>query len=228
MLYDLCTIANRDQEIFSIGNNTFEKVYPSGVQKDTPINTLVENAIAAAHLGRADELKYMIINQIRGLTPDKDYCDWDGIGRVGVLPNRLSLREGPGAIDCQRLGRAASALHAGMLQSGPAEPAGENEIHVFPAFPQDWNGAFSLLARGGFQVTASFKKGQVEGVEIQSLTGGICRIQNPWPGKSLSLYRHNKKSETVSGSFLEIPVTKGAFVVLIPAEVKLPQKIKIN
>ncbi len=228
LLYDLCTAANRNEEIFSIGNNSFEKIYPDGVNNNTPVNTLTENAVAAAYLGRADDLKYMIPNQIRGLTPDKDYCDWEGVGKIGVMPNRLSLREGPGAIDCQRLGRASAALHAALLQSGPAKPASDNEIYLFPAWPKEWDAAFSLLARGAFLVSASIKGGNPEVVEIQSKVGGECRVSNPWPGKILSLFRNGKKSEEISGSLLKFPTTRGEIIALIPGNTTLPDKIEIK
>jgi hypothetical protein len=170
----------------------------------------------------------MIPNQIRGLTPEKDYCDWEGVGKIGVLPNRLSLREGPGSIDCQRLGRAAAALHAALLQSGPAQPANDNEIYLFPALPVEWDASFSLLARGAFLVSASIKSGIPEIVEIQSKTGGECRVNNPWPGNILSLYRDGKKSEDISGSLLKIPMTKGETIALIPGNTTLPKKIEIK
>jgi hypothetical protein len=228
LLYDHCTVANRGEEIFNTGNNTFEMLYHDGINVNTPVNTLTENAVAAAYLGRADDLKYMIPNQIRGLTPANDYCDWEGVGKIGVMPNRLSLREGPGAIDCQRLGRATAALHAALLQSGPAKQTAENEIFLFPSWPKEWEASFSLLARGAFLVSASIKSGEVEIVEIKSKEGGECQLNNPWSGRVVSLFREGKNSEQISGSLLKIPMIKGEIIYLLPTGEKFPKKIKIK
>lgn len=228
LCYDLCTVAGRDEEIFRIGNNSFDRIYPDGINEQTPVNTLTENAVAAAYLGRAKDLEYMIPNQIRGLTPDKDYCDWEGVGKVGVLSNRLSLREGPGAIDCQRLGRAAAALHAALLQSGPAHPAMEDEIHLFPAWPVEWDATFCLLARGAFMVSAAIMEGNPRVVEIKSKSDRECRLSNPWPGKILSIYRNGVQPEEMAGSLLKIPMKKDEVITIVPQGSILPGKIKVK
>jgi len=49
----------------------------------------------------------------------------------GVLLNRMTLREGPQALDAERLGRAAEALHLALMQSAPPEPGADCVISVF-------------------------------------------------------------------------------------------------
>jgi alpha-L-fucosidase 2 len=54
----------------------------------------------------------------------------------------------------------------------------DGEINLLPALPKQWkNGHFKCLrARGGFEVSISWKDGKVELVEIKSLLGKPCRV----------------------------------------------------
>jgi len=174
--------------------------------------------VVAAHLGRANELKYMIPNQIKCLTPDKDFVDWKGIGEVAVLPNRLSLREGPGAIDYQWPGNASAALHAASLQSVPSEPGGKPVIYIFPAWPTEWDTDFKLLARGAFIVSASQKKGEIEFVTVESKAGGECRLKNQWPADLLSMEKEGKEVEKISGDILTFSMTKDETITLVKSD----------
>ena len=166
----------------------------------------------------------MIPNQLKSLTPDKDFCDWEGVGKVAVLPNRMTLREGPGAIGCQRIGNASAALHAALLQSVPLAPGKEPVIYLFPSWPEEWDATFKLAARGGFLVNASKVKGEIQWVEIESRLGGECKLSNPWPGKKLDLYRNTKKSELLSGSLLTFSTEQNEILKVVPAGTK----IKLN
>jgi hypothetical protein len=86
----------------------------------------------------------LIPNQIRALTPERNTAYKNG----GVLANRMTLREGPQALDAQRLGRAAEALHLALLQSAPPGPGEDSVICLFAACPKEWSARFTLLARG--------------------------------------------------------------------------------
>ncbi len=225
LYYDLCTIGTEDREMFETGNATFKAMYPTGINEKTPIRTLSRDAAAAAHLGRADDLKYMLPNQIRCLAPEDDFCDWEGVGKIGVLRNRLTLREGPGAIDCQRLGRAAEALHSALLQSVPPAPGKNPVIYIFPAWPRVWDASYTLLARGAFLVSASMKQGKIELVEIHSQIGGECRLSNPWPDATLELFRNGKQAESLSGKQLTFPTERGEAISLVPKGSRPRRKI---
>jgi len=216
-LYDLCTVGTADPQVVRTGNATFAAIYPDGIHENTPVNTLEDKAVAAAYLGRADDLRYMIPNQIRCLAAERDFCDWTGVGKVAVLPNRLTLREGPGAMDCQRLGCAAAALHAALLQSVPPAPGGDPVIHVFPAWPRQWDATYTLLARGAFLVSAAMEKGRIEYVEIQSQVGGQCRVRNPWPGTAVMLYRDGRQAGKLTGSLLAFLTARDEMITLAPA-----------
>jgi hypothetical protein len=214
--YDLCTVGTLNDQIKQTSKATYEAIYADGVSEKTAVSVLSYTPVAAAHLGRSADIKYMIPNQIRCLSPEHDFCDWDGSGQTAVMSNRLTLREGPGAMDCQRLGMAAEALHAALLQSVPPVPGGDPILYLFPAWPVDWDVDFSLLARGAFLVTASMEKGKIEFVEIRSQAGGECRLRNPWPGAASMLYCEGKEAEQLSGAILTFPTTAGQILTLVP------------
>jgi len=214
--YDLCSVESDNEQIREISQATFDAIYPQGVKPDTPVPVLARVGIAAALLGRAREIQYLLPNQIRCLRPDRDFVDWK-LTQAGVLPNRLTLREGVQAIGAQRLGRAAEALQLALLQSMPPRPAGEPVIHLFPAWPKHWDATFRLAARRGFLVTASIRQGSVRFVEIESRLGQHCRLRNPWPGREVSLYRNGQPAESLKGSLLEFRTQRGERLLLIPA-----------
>jgi hypothetical protein len=131
-------------------------------------------AIAAAQLGRADAVRYMIPAQIEARVPERGTAYKGG----AVLANRMTLREGPQALDAQRLGRAAEALHLALLRSNPPAPGEEAVIEPFAAWPKEWDAKFKLAARGGFVVT-----GSADAIEVEAVVDGECRLRNPWTGQ---------------------------------------------
>ena len=86
------------------------------------------------------------------------------------------------------------AINEMLLQSH------EGVIRFFPCWPKDQNARFgNLRAVGAFLVSAQLKEGIVAGVKITSEKGRDCTIQNPWPGKKVSVVRNGKPGETVAG-----------------------------
>lgn len=55
-------------------------------------------------------------------------------------------------------------------------------IRVCPSVPQDWDGAFSLWAEGGFRVSARVLRGRVPRFAVESMRGEECRIVLPYDG----------------------------------------------
>ncbi len=56
-------------------------------------------------------------------------------------------------------------------------------LRVFPCWPADVAASFSTLrGEGAFLVSASWKEGRVESLEIMSEKGQTCRLVAPWPG----------------------------------------------
>lgn len=79
----------------------------------------------------------------------------------------------------------------------------DGAIRVFPAVPDEWEGAFTLRTVGGFIVSASREPGKpADFVHIESLLGGPCRIVNPW-GKTVQVV------EVVDGGKTRAPATAG-------------------
>ena len=214
--YDLCNIGTENKELFESVLDAYNKRYLNGVNDKTKVDVLSRDAVAAANLGLADRVKYLIPSQIRSFKEDN--CDYIGTGEsgVGVIRNRLMLREGPGAIECERLGLAAQALILALLQSVPPSPGKEPVNYIFPAWPKEWDAQYTLAAQDAFLITASMKNGQIEFVEINSQKGGVCRVQNPWPGTELIIYRNGKKAENISGKLLVIDPEQREIIILMP------------
>ena len=126
----------------------------------------------------------------------------------------MTLIEGPQALDAERLGRAAEALHLALLQSNPPAPGEDPVLHVFPAWPKEWNARYTLLARGGFLVTSSMRDGSVDFIKLASQAGARCKLRNPFPA-GVDLYRDGSKAETLHGSMLEFNTRKGERIVML-------------
>lgn len=169
-------------------------------------------AIAGATLGRVEATRFMILNQMKSLTAEREGA-YNG-GRP--LLNRLSLREGHQAFDAQRLGRAAEALQIALLNSTPPAPAEEPTIRLFAAWPPEWDATFTLRARGGFVITATHKNGKVESVEIRSEAGAPLRMHNPWGESEISLHRAGAALERRGGKVLSVATKVGEILRLRP------------
>jgi glycosyl hydrolase family 95 len=209
--FDLCHLESQDQKILEAAAATFSSYFREGVKETTPVSVLSKLTIAASSLGRADAVRFLIPNQIRVLRRERETAYLGG----AVLANRMTLREGPQALDAQRLGRAAEALHLALLQSTPPTPGGDPVIRVFPSWPKEWDASYTLLARGAFLVTSSIERGRIGFVELESQTGGECRLRNPWGDSEVTFYRDGKQSEKHRGSLLRFPTRKGERIVVV-------------
>jgi hypothetical protein len=165
---------------------------------------------------RGGDFKTSIQSHLQDINLEKTYIDWIGLGQMGILWNRLRLREGPGAIDAEHLGAMSGRLHNALLDSAPEAPAGEPVLRVFANWPEDWDAEYTLLARGGFLVTSAARKGRVEFVELRSQAGGECRLSNPWGAEEVELYRNGKKAETLTGSLVKFGTAKNEVLVVVP------------
>jgi hypothetical protein len=211
--FDLCAVESAGRERLAVAGATFDAYFPNGLDASTPVSVLSKLAIAGAALGRAGAVRFLIPSQMRGLTRERATAYRGG----AALRNHLSLREGPQALDAQRLGRAAEALHLALLQSIPPSPGGDPILHLFPAWPNDWDATFQLLARGGFLVTASIRHGVIGPLELESLAGAACLLRNPWPGRPITLRRSASPSPTtLQGALLRILTSPGERLTLSP------------
>jgi hypothetical protein len=172
---------------------------------------LSKMAIAGTTLGRVDATRVLVPNQIRALTAERPTAYRGG----QVLANRMTLREGPQALDAQRLGRAAEALQLALLQSLPPVPAGEPVIRLFAAWPADWDADFTLRARGGFVIRSSIRGGQVGIVELRSTARATARLRNPWGIVPVTLYRNGRGWKQLEGALLTFDTAPGDLVVVV-------------
>ena len=221
--YDFCNISTQGKDIFKTTLDAYKR-RNANVGEKSVVRVLSRTPVSAAHLGLSQDIKYLIPAQIR--SDKQDNCDIKGSGEsgLGVLRNRLMLREGPGAIECERLGLASEALCTALLQSVPSTTGGEPVNYIFPAWPKEWDAQFTLAARNAFLISASMEKGQVEFVEIQSKKGGNCVVQNPWGEAELTVYINGKKSKNTSGKLLTLPSKIGETITLVPKGGKLITK----
>ena len=212
--FDLCNVESRDRETMEIANATLTQAFRNGVTAQTPVSALSKLAIAAASLGRGDAVRFPIPNQMRAIAPERATAYKSG----GVPANRMTLREGPQAVDAERLGRASEALHMALLQSNPPGPGEDAVLHVFPAWPKEWSASYRLLARGGYLASASIREGRVGFVELESQMGAECRLRNPFDGE-VTLYRDGAKAEGLAGTMMRFGTRKGKRVTVLAAGV---------
>jgi len=161
-------------------------------------------------IGPQPELKRRFL----GFNRLASFIDPEGIGGAQIFRNRLRLREGPGAIDAEHLGGLAAGIHETMLSSGTNTL--DTTLSIFNRWPDDWDAAFTLRARGAFIVSSAHQNGKIPFVEIQSLAGNDCTLKNPWPGQAVTFYRNGRAAEEISGDTLVFPTVKGETVVLVP------------
>ncbi len=178
------------------------KKAPTAAKKPTPIE---EAAVANDRL----KARYMEFTMLGGFT------DPPGIGGAHIFRNRLRLREGPGAIDAEHIGALTYGVHLGLLESVGTTPGADPLIQVFPAWPEDWDAQFTLLARGNFLVISSQRKGKTEFVELVSQGGEDCNLKNPWGDAAADVYRRGAQTETVSGHVLNFKTRKGETILVV-------------
>jgi len=114
----------------------------------------------------------------------------------------------------------------GGVESASTIPATINEmllqsfsgvLRLFPVWPRDQNASFnSLRAYGAFLVSSKFKNGHVGELTIVSEKGRACTLENPWPDKSMVLYRNGLKAETVSGTKVTFGTVSGESILIRP------------
>jgi hypothetical protein len=222
--YDYIHVGNKDSQLFKATLEAYRKRTPNPAEV-RGLGNLSRMAVGAAHLGLADDIKYLIPNQMSGnRSMPQNTQNASAVNLRGPFRNLLSLGEGAGAIECERLGLASQATCTALLQSVPASPDGESVNYIFPAWPKEWDAQFTLAARNAFVISASQVNGKVEFVEIQSTKGGKCLVQNPWGTDELTVYRNGKKSKNISGKLLTLPTKSGEVLTLVPKGEKLPSK----
>ena len=164
-----------------------------GWHNESGTNSRRNTPIMAARIGLGKTLPMVLANHY------KQYLS---------LPNAFSLFEGAVDQSIEHLGDSAMALNQAMLQSVSPRPGELEVIRVFPAWPQSWDAAYRLLARGGFLVSSAIQKGKVEFVELQSRRGETCRLRNPW-GEACVVTQVDGPSQVLEGELLQFDTVAG-------------------
>lgn len=152
------------------------------------------------------------------------YFYW-AMARVGYDPNtilsqmdayitassyaNLHIHSGGGGIE--NLNVVPTAIDEMLMQSH------QGVIRVFSDWPKDKPARFgNLRAYGAFLVTSELKAGEVQYVRLVSEKGRRATVRNPWPGKSIALYRNLQKAETLTGDKVSFATSPDEILVLVP------------
>jgi hypothetical protein len=82
----------------------------------------------------------------------------------------------------------------------------QDVVLMFPDWPSDAYGKFGdLLANGAFLVSSEIHDGAVQYLRAISQVGGTFTFRNPWPGKTLALYKNGRADGTLSGADISVP-----------------------
>ncbi len=103
----------------------------------------------------------------------------------------------------------ATAMNESMLQSY------DGTLRIFPAFPANKTGRFTLHAAGGFVVSSEIKSGEVQWINIKSLLGNPCKLELPW--NTAVVYSSIKKSSSlISRNKSEIKTKANEVILILP------------
>jgi alpha-L-fucosidase 2 len=105
---------------------------------------------------------------------------------------------------------AASGLQEMLLQSY------SGTIRIFPAIPTDWQDVSftKLRAEGAFLVSAERRDGQIRRVAIMAEKGGLCRLENPFPGSNFHAEGIAKKVLQEKDNEIHLKMSPGQRVIL--------------
>jgi hypothetical protein len=90
-------------------------------------------------------------------------------------------------------------------------------LRLFPVWPRNQDASFhDLRAYGAFLVSSQYKNGRVTDLTVRSEKGRDCALENPWPGKTIVLYRNGQKAETLTGSEVKFATARGETISIQP------------
>jgi hypothetical protein len=125
-------------------------------------------------------------------------------------PNSQVLSPLGGGVEAASI--VPSTINEMLLQSH------EGVLRLFPVWPKSRNARFGKLrAVGAFLVSSELVAGEVKSLTIESERGRECTLENPWPGKKVSLYRNGKKGERFSGPKITFKTGAGERIVVVPS-----------
>jgi alpha-L-fucosidase 2 len=109
------------------------------------------------------------------------------------------------------LGVNLSAMNEALMQSY------NDKIRVFPAPPSDssFAGKFTLLAKGGFQVSSEREGGEIKYVGLKSLYGNSATVVNPWGTQQVRVRRISDNAIIATSSSAEVTFATAAGTVYV-------------
>jgi len=208
-------LKDKGTRLFEAACNSLKTFHAEGI---TPTVSI------AARLGLADEARQRVHNyalkhirlffsnitdnrsnslakvKVRAYPPDRVEA------HIAIQPNYPFLQ-----MLMEPLGLTAAGLQEMLLQSH------EGIIRVFPATPDDWEGAFILQAEGGFAITSRKDAQQPpEFIEIKSRWGEHCVLQSPW--SEADVWEGDMLiSKKVTGDTLSFETRTGRTYLVLPA-----------
>lgn len=121
-------------------------------------------------------------------------------------PNYYIIQEGGGI---ETLAAVPLTINEMLMQSY------EGVVRIFPNWNRSKNASFiNLRAYGAFLVSSRLYDGNIESVKLRSEKGRTCKIENPWKGNSVQLWRNSEKAEQLSGDFFEFETTPNETIEL--------------
>jgi hypothetical protein len=93
----------------------------------------------------------------------------------------------------------------------------ESAIRIFPSYPVQWEGQFSLRAYGGFIISSHKRAFQSPAyVHINALEGGRLVICNPWGNLTSIWVKRSQWQNLEVGGLIEIDTRRGEEITLSP------------
>ncbi len=102
-----------------------------------------------------------------------------------------------------------TAMNESLLQSY------DGTLRIFPAFPNNKSGRFTLHAAGGFIVSAEIKSGEVQWISIKSLLGNLCKLAMPWKNGTVQSSL-KKAGQKISGDLAEFKTKPNELIFILP------------
>ncbi|TJZ95497.1 hypothetical protein [Actinacidiphila oryziradicis] len=129
---------------------------------------------------------------------------------VGNSYNNRGIHHNGSGIE--NLNVITSGLDEMLLQSF------QNDLKVFADWPANSNAKFGdLLASGDFLISSSMANNSVQYVRAVSQKGGNLTFSNPWPAKSVQVYRNGSDAGTLSGTKITLGTSSGETISLASA-----------
>ncbi len=139
----------------------------------------------------------------------------DADEHLGIMINMKQKRSSgytdDGNGEMESMGLHISTMTEMLLQSY------DGVIRVFPAVPDNFEGAFTLLAKGGFLVSSEYSDGAAAYIGITSQYGGEAIVSIPWENADFVIVNGQRLSVTdgrvvidteVNGVYLIQPVSE--------------------